>query len=230
MTNNDFDVLAAEVRSPRDTSMVQFQNGLTAEDFKAAMSRKKRIARGVREIMVLGMWDAQPVFVGEDDTVIDVLREHRWQGMAPWWGHHKLHRAVQIADLRHPLALHLTKDDGSQATLRPQHLCRYARIINLAELTSWFFMPNDLVQGWPARDWPETMGRSETLEYAIVAHQERLRRRAYSMMRGNRLGIRGGAPKARQGHIKWESSRTLAGARLVTQVQAEEQTLSQDCH
>ena len=126
--------------------------------------------------------------------------------------------------------LHLTEEDGAEPTMRPRHLCRYSRIISLAELTTWYFMPADLLQGWPANDWLEAMERSDTLESAIVAHQERLQRRAYSMMRGNTLGLRGGAPKARQGHIKWESSCTLAGARLVTQVQAEEKVLNQIAH
>ena len=257
MEKLDCDVLVAEIHRPRDKEIVTFYKGMDAGSFRRAFARRKRIAQdshvmmeaiddqrqldsdarlyyaprkahrgGAREILVFGMWEARPLFVMEDQVVADILREHAWEGMAFWWGHHKLHRAVPIAEIRTPVVLHLTEDDGTPATFRPRHLCRFSQIISLAELTVWYFLPGDLQQGWPADDWMETAERSETLETAIIAHHHRLARRAFSRARGNPLAVRGGAPKGK-GHVAWESSHTLRGATLVTQVQSGDAKLGQ---
>ena len=68
------------------------------EEFYFVPAKKTR--GGAKEILVMGVWDAFPITVEDEETVHDLLARRSWLGLALWWGHLKLHSKAVLADIR----------------------------------------------------------------------------------------------------------------------------------
>ena len=154
----------------------------------------------------------------EYETVADFVETNLKIGQTLWHGHLCLAGDLLVEDVAH-LQLKISSEVPTY-WLRCRGACVRAGYIHLAELVLWFYLPGDMVPGWVIADEPAMDQRHQGLAAAFTAYN-------YEAQLHRHRSRRGGAPKTVGGRLQWESSRTIAGIKIITEFKAGEETLKQ---
>ena len=140
------------------------------------------------------------VEIADDDTALDVKYQNGWETYHLTYKGATLHDDVCLAQLKSSYYELAWNHPGP--VLRSQRYCMGASILCLVELLEWFHDGDDQY-GEQDRDLP-------------IIHAQRLWRSmtAWSHLRDKR-SLRGGG---KQGRLPWQSSRTIRGLKIATQI------------
>ena len=239
MAKLDCDVINVSIRSTRGTIVRQFYKGTLLSSITAWFARSKKVSaqrisaftksedHSCIQDTDLAFYINQPnrggasLWVRHNDeewieyditqytTVEDFMQMQGWQLYHLQYKGAQLDGAVRLADLKSD-CVDLT------ATLPPTWLrtrssCLKSRILTLVELTEWF-LPDQIVS-------PD-MAAQDILQIAINQFNTA---KAYYVLNTRREHhpMRGGGKQAGQGgKLVWESTRTIKGLKLLTEVTA----------